>query len=84
MSKLDDLLRNLRSEKTRRANEARQKQQRKKITNVVSDETGQYDARFMLWRRFCAENGISVETLPGDLGPELQEKWDALKNRKLS
>ncbi len=84
MSKLDNLLKNLRSEKNRKTTESRQKQQHKKITNVVSDETGQYDARFLLWRRFCAENKISVETLPGDLSEELQEKWEALKNRKLS
>jgi len=54
-----------------------------KISNVVSDKTGQYDARFVLWRMFCAENSISVETLPGDLSGEAKEKWDQVKETQL-
>lgn len=54
-----------------------------KISNVVSDKTGQFDARFMLWRMFCAENSISVETLPGDLDGEAKEKWDKVKETQL-
>ena len=54
-----------------------------KLTNEISDETGQYDARFLLWRRFCAENGVPVETLPGDLKGEMKEKWESLKESRL-
>lgn len=54
-----------------------------KLTNDISDETGQYDARFILWRQFCAENNIPVETLPGDLSGEAKEKWDTLKEERL-
>ncbi|MFN2454832.1 MAG: hypothetical protein ABR577_11490 [Pyrinomonadaceae bacterium] len=49
--------------------------------NVISDETGQYDARFMLWRVFCADNNVPVETLPGDLSSEAKEKWDQMKEK---
>jgi hypothetical protein len=54
-----------------------------KVENVISDETGQYDARFILWREFCASNNVPVETLPSELDDELQEKWENLKNEKL-
>jgi hypothetical protein len=54
-----------------------------KITNEISDETGQHDARFLLWRRFCADNGIPVETMPGDLSGATKEKWEMLKNALL-
>jgi hypothetical protein len=53
------------------------------VTNEVSDETGQYDARFVLWRHFCAQNGVPVETLPGDLKGDVKEKWEELKNQRL-
>jgi hypothetical protein len=49
------------------------------IPNEISDETGQYDARFLLWRRFCADNAIPVETMPGDLTGEAKQKWEKLK-----
>ncbi|OLE54681.1 MAG: hypothetical protein AUG51_06920 [Acidobacteria bacterium 13_1_20CM_3_53_8] len=51
------------------------------VPNSISDETGQYDARFVLWRRFCAENNIPVETLPSDLEMEAREKWEKMKER---
>jgi hypothetical protein len=54
-----------------------------KLTNEISDETGQYDARFILWRQFCAQNNISVETLPGDLSGEAKDKWEKLKEARL-
>lgn len=54
-----------------------------KVTNEISEETGQYDLRFLLWRSFCAEHDIPVETLPSDLTGEIREKWEALKDRKL-
>jgi hypothetical protein len=54
-----------------------------KVKNVISDETGRYDARFILWREFCTSNNVPVETLPSELDDELQEKWENLKNEKL-
>ena len=53
------------------------------VTNEISDETGQFDMRFMLWRMFCAENGVPVETLPSDLTGEIRDKWNAMKDTKL-
>ena len=50
-----------------------------KVFNEISDETGQHDARFLLWRRFCADNNIPVETMPGDLSGEAKQKWEKLK-----
>jgi hypothetical protein len=54
------------------------------VKNEISDQTGQYDARFVLWRTFCATNNVPVETLPGDLDDEKREKWETLKKEKLS
>lgn len=54
-----------------------------KISNLISDETGQFDARFLLWRRFCADNGVPVETLPSQLKGEKKEKWEQLKAEEL-
>jgi hypothetical protein len=55
-----------------------------KITNEISDETGQYDARFILWRQFCTQNNVPVETLPSDLSGEAKEKWEKLKSERLN
>ena len=54
-----------------------------KVTNQISEETGQYDARFILWRQFCARHNIPVETLPSDLSGEAREKWEELKEERL-
>lgn len=54
------------------------------LSNEISDETGQYDVRFMLWRQFCNENGVPVETLPGELKGEIKEKWESLKEERLN
>ncbi len=51
--------------------------------NEISDETGQHDARFLLWRRFCSDNDIPVETMPGDLSGDTKEKWEKLKTNLL-
>ena len=51
--------------------------------NRISEETGQFDARFVLWRTFCAENSIPIETLPSELSGAVREKWDRLKDREL-
>jgi hypothetical protein len=53
------------------------------IDNTVSEETGQYDMRFLLWRHFCSQNHIPVETLPSQLNEDQREKWEALKADRL-
>ena len=53
------------------------------LSNEISDETGQYDVRFLLWRKFCNENGVPVETLPGELKGEIKQKWEAMKEERL-
>jgi hypothetical protein len=52
-------------------------------SDVISEETGRLDARFTLWRRFCAENNIPIDTLPSELSEEDQEKWTKLKEDEL-
>ncbi len=54
-----------------------------KVANEISEGTGQFDNRFVLWRTFCAEAGVAVETLPSDLTGEVKEKWEKLKNERL-
>jgi hypothetical protein len=54
-----------------------------KISNEVSNETGEFDVRFVLWRTFCSEHNIPVDTLPGDLETELKSKWEEIKEKKL-
>lgn len=49
------------------------------VLNEVSDETGQFDPRFVLWRKFCADRGIPVDSLPSNLSGELKEQWERLK-----
>lgn len=49
------------------------------ILNEVSDETGQFDPRFRLWRKFCAERGIPVESLPSTLSSEAKIEWEKFK-----
>ena len=53
------------------------------VMNSITDETGQFDARFLLWRTFCAENDVPVETLPSDLTGDIRDKWNELKDSKL-
>jgi hypothetical protein len=60
-----------------------QKDEKPPIDNIISDETGQFDMRFVLWRHFCAQNNISVESLPSQLDGEQKEKWEELKASKL-
>jgi hypothetical protein len=55
----------------------------KKVTNRISDETGQFDARFLLWRKFCAEYDVPVETLPSQLTGKAKEEWERLKAEEL-
>jgi hypothetical protein len=53
------------------------------VMNTITDETGQFDARFLLWRTFCAEHDVPVETLPSDLTGDVRDKWNELKDSKL-
>ena len=46
------------------------------------DTTGNLDPRFMLWRMFCAENNIPLETLPSSLSKELNKRWQQLKKAR--
>ena len=54
-----------------------------KLSNEITPGTGQFDARFMLWRMFCADNNVPVETLPSDLKGETRDKWEKIKNEEL-
>jgi hypothetical protein len=53
------------------------------VDNTISDQTGQFDLRFILWRHFCAQNDIPVETLPSQLDGEQKESWEEMKNSRL-
>ena len=53
------------------------------VDNVISDETGQFDLRFVLWRHFCSTNNIPVESLPSQLNDEQKERWEELKASRL-
>jgi CheY-like chemotaxis protein len=49
---------------------------------AISPDTGRLDPRFMLWRMFCSENDIPIETLPSELDRELKKAWKLLKTNK--
>jgi len=53
------------------------------IDNVISDETGEFDQRFILWRHFCKQHNVPVETLPSQLSAEQRELWEELKQSRL-
>ena len=53
------------------------------VDNSVSDSTGQYDLRFVLWRQFCAEYSIPVDTLPSQLDDEQKNRWEEMKAKRL-
>jgi hypothetical protein len=50
------------------------------IENEVSDETGQFDPRFLLWRKFCDEHRIAVGSLPSQLSEDLKREWEEFKD----
>ncbi len=60
-----------------------QKKQPREVDNQISDSTGQYDLRFVLWRQFCAQNGLSVDTLPSQLNNEQKDLWEEMKSKRL-
>ncbi len=53
------------------------------VDNIISDETGQFDLRFVLWRHFCKQQNVPVETLPSQLDDQLRELWEELKASRL-
>ena len=60
-----------------------QQQEEAPLPNRITEQTGQFDARFILWRTFCAENNVAVETLPSELSGAIREKWEKLKTQEL-
>ena len=58
-------------------------QDKEPVPNAVSDGSGELDPRFALWRSFCAEHGVPVETLPGDLAEPLKEAWEGVKEKEI-
>jgi hypothetical protein len=59
------------------------KQQPPQVDNSVSDSTGQYDLRFVLWRQFCDQYSIPVDTLPSQLNDEQKDRWEEMKSKRL-
>jgi hypothetical protein len=59
------------------------KKQPREVDNSVSDSTGQYDLRFVLWRQFCAQHGLSVDTLPSQLDDDQKDLWEEMKAKRL-
>jgi len=53
------------------------------VDNEISDETGEFDQRFILWRRFCSLYNIPVKTLPSQLNEKQHESWEQLKKSRL-
>jgi CheY-like chemotaxis protein len=49
---------------------------------AITPESGRLDPRFVLWRMFCAENNIPVETLPSELSKGLKKSWQLMKKNK--
>ena len=59
------------------------KKESRELDNSVSDTTGQYDLRFLVWRQFCEQNGIAVDTLPSQLDNEQKDRWEEMKAQRL-
>jgi len=59
------------------------KKEKPPVDNAISEQTGQFDLRFVLWRHFCAQNNIPVETLPSQLNGAQKEQWEQLKASRL-
>ena len=53
------------------------------VDNSVSDSTGQFDLRFLLWRQFCERYNVPVDTLPSQLNEEQKDKWEEMKADRL-
>lgn len=59
------------------------KQNPKRVENTISDETGEFDQRFILWRHFCKLYNIPVESLPSQLNEQQRQNWEELKSSRL-
>jgi hypothetical protein len=59
------------------------KKEEPRVDNRISDETGQFDLRFILWRHFCQQYNIPVDSLPSQLNGDQKEKWEELKASRL-
>lgn len=59
------------------------KQEPPPVENEISEETGQFDLRFILWRHFCATNNVPVDSLPSQLNDEQKDRWEELKVSRL-
>ena len=64
-------------------NKGQRKKQIPPVDNSVSDSTGQYDLRFVLWRQFCAQYQIPVDTLPSQLDNDQKDRWEEMKSKRL-
>ena len=53
------------------------------VPNVISADSGRLDPRFALWRSFCAEHDVPVESMPGDLTERLKEQWEGFKEQEI-
>lgn len=62
---------------------SKKKSKPRPVDNSVSDSTGQYDLRFVLWRQFCAQNNIPVDTLPSQLNDTQKDQWEEMKSKRL-
>jgi hypothetical protein len=62
---------------------SKQKKQPPPVDNSVSDSTGQYDLRFVLWRQFCAQYNVPVDTLPSQLSGDQKDRWEEMKQKRL-
>ena len=58
-------------------------QEKEPVPNTVSEGSGALDPRFTLWRSFCAEHGVSVDTMPGDLTDPLKAAWEGFKEKEI-
>jgi hypothetical protein len=59
------------------------KKEEPRVDNIISDETGAFDLRFILWRLFCQQNNIPVVTFPRELNGEHKDNWEELKASRL-
>ena len=39
--------------------------------------------RFVLWRQFCAQHNIDVDTLPSQLDNDQKDLWEEMKSQRL-
>jgi len=62
---------------------AERKKQLPRVENTISDQTGAFDQRFILWRQFCKQNNIPVESLPSQLNAKQKQLWEELKANRL-